>query len=312
MKAPIKHIVLFIILSLIIAQGIHFIFGYSFRHDHFTKIWWSFQKQNQKYDVAILGNSRPLTGVSARFLQEKTSSKVINLAEADIAINSYYLILKRFLTVQKSQVDHVVLNVDLQNLASDAKEDYDKIWNYIPYLNEKEIFNEVNRCYPIRSYLWKYVPLFGYAEFNSKIGPVTLLNSWTKIKKPPFNKYGDRSHKRQIKSIDLSPKIDTLRINVDSEAFDYLKKIASLCFENSIQLYVITMPYYQHNKTIFSNMSLIQNEINKVLSDYNQPNYINMINTIDTEDFTLFSDKIHLNEKGAKLFSRQLIQLLDL
>lgn len=307
MNKRLRNIVVFITCTVLLVSIFDLFFTYSFKNNDFTKIWWSFNKKEQSYETAILGNSRPLTGISAELIEYKTGGKTINLAEADIAMNSYYLILSRFLEMQDNKIKRIVLNIDLPNLASEAKEDYDKIWNYIPYLAEDEVFEEVRRCYPIRAYLWKYIPLFGYAEFNSKIGPLTLLNSWTNLKQAAFNKYGDRSHDVETNLVPLKPKYDSLEISLDSPAMEYFKKIVALTAKNGIELYVITMPSYQHESTSYANKDEVLMEINSILKGHGQPLYLDLVNMIDTEDQTLFSDRMHLNVKGQLLFSSYLV-----
>lgn len=106
----------------------------------------------------------------------------------------HYLLLEHFLA-NGNKIHDLYMDLPIVKMNYDLNSTT-RIWCFLPYINsDTAVASEIRRQFDYQTmFYWKYIPFFKYAEFNSKIGPITVISKFVKIAPNPYNEWGDQKH----------------------------------------------------------------------------------------------------------------------
>ncbi len=310
MKKLIYRSLMFTVLSLGLLWLADFIFTKTLRHDPLNKVAFARQFRNDTFDFAFLGNSRVLVMSRTEELQKLTGKRGINLGLDGSNLMHQYLILADFL--ENNFIKDLYLNIDPWGLQLSLNNPA-RIWCFMPFIGDYEVYENFEYIFGKKQAgLWLYAPFARYAYFNSRQGPVSVINSEIGFMSKSYNKHGDlkRIPNKTIpmKKI-VGDKASKILLNKDN--LHYLKKIMELCRSKKVKLHVYTAPVFLPHYQKYSNIDTILNTTLFPLVAKYGGSYTNFCIKPFCSDTASFYDLHHLNKKGVGQFTPLLQKLIE-
>ncbi|MBZ5855776.1 SGNH/GDSL hydrolase family protein [Flavihumibacter profundi] len=253
----------------------------------------TFALDSTKAEVLVIGSSRASRHYNPEVMQEKMGMSVYNAGQKGNHIFYHYGILKAVLTRYKPKV--VVLDL-LYDEFKPEQDSYDRISTLLPYYDSHpELMELIQLRGPyetikLRSRLYPY---------NSLILPVINGNLGLDKKREPEIKGFLPLDAVMADSV----KKNSARVEypLDSMKLKTYEKIISTCKEAGISLFIVFSPAYLDD--IISNYSVT---IGREMAVKNNVPFFDFAESAPfMNDYKLYSDNVHLNSKGAAIFSRQ-------
>jgi len=306
----------FVILTVVLFYGLDSVYTYIIKRDNFDKVWWMAKIENKNYDFALIGASRVYAMVQTDTLENRWHKKGIDIALDGSNIMEQYLILKKFYS-NHNTVKDLFVELDVINMGYKMNSDF-RVWCFLPFIKDDEsVYLELGENFDQRRvFCWKYVPFYRYVDFNSKLGPITILNAFMKFQKPPYTKTGDwqgkmlRSINNENKNPDLPKK--TAFMIVAKVQYDYLEKIMKLCDDNGTKVHLYTPPFYYNRFKVCRNF-------NEILHDYIYPictkhhaDYRSFCEMDIAHNPAYFEDYLHINYFGLPFLTDSLVHSYNL
>lgn len=274
------------------------------KNDPTKKFNWIYSRENGVYDFAVIGSSRGACNVDVYTLEAELGQKGINLSQVGTAFPELKLILEAFL--KKNQIKRLLVEVDIFGLDnSNFGHPYHE-YNYFPYINEDFIYSDMKNNFGTKAVVWKYVPFYKYAEFNSISGISGVISI---LKKQPseYDEKGgmmlDTPFLENSAVMENRNKIKNSGYKIDKERVDALNSILAIAKEKGIPVVMFIAPslkealQYQLNRVeIAAFYSDLAKETGNAFLDFtNEPM---------SNDINLFADLEHTTRKGAIEFSK--------
>ena len=239
----------------------------------------------QNYDVIILGTSRANNHFVSE-LFEKQGMKTFNYGMSGAHLFETSLMLK--LMIERGwKIKNVIVETDL-NLSNEKRDD-GTFGRFMPFMHSSKTITEHFKNESDFTELY-YVPFYRYIQFDAKVGfracYKTLVNEPTTILANdgyyPLGYNPKASMKNNIES--LVP----LRNR-------YFEEIKQLCKVNNINLIAVTTPMCSNVKGMdyFKKVKTLYPEI----KEYEH--------VVEGDEY--FSSCGHLNDKGARLYTKKII-----
>ena len=251
-------------------------------------------------DMLILGSSRSWNHFNIREIEKITNikSRVVGLSGAD-----YYMQRTLWEPVLNSDnaikyIVHVVGALE----CGQRSDGIFKKYKFLPYLDNKYVYTNLSNS---KDDLWKdrYIPLYkfhGSYKYFIK-GIVSNLN----IGVPePYTKY------KGFQGFDenWNGEIDVDAINIPESnimaSINYIRLEAQLARKKDKVLVLVYTPESIETKSIFTKRKRVIEDLKKVEADFDNVYFLNYVDWYGNSNHDLFKDPIHLNSKGAKLFSQ--------
>ncbi|MSQ79659.1 MAG: hypothetical protein EXR21_08305 [Flavobacteriaceae bacterium] len=310
MKKLLYRSLLFATLSLGLLYLADFIFTQTLRNDPLNKVAFARQFSNNTFDFAFLGNSRVLVMSRTKELEKRTGKRGINLGLDGSNLMHQSLILSDFL--KENSVNNLYMNLDPWGLQLNMNNTA-RIWCFMPFINDVNVYRNFKNIFGAKQAdLWRYAPFARYAYFNSRQGPVSVINSEISFMPKSYNENGDL--KRISNKVIPIKKIrgdKAGRILVNKDNLLYLRKILELCREKNVKLHVYTAPAFLPHYQKYSNIDSLLNTILLPLLAKYDANYTNFCIKPFCSDTSLFYDLHHLNKKGIEQFTSMLQKLIE-
>ena len=300
----IKKTAVFTVIFIGLMFGLDFIYQQVYKKEQSTKFGKIFNLQNQKFDYIFLGNSRALINAQVGELNKETSLQGYNLGLDGSNAMHQFLLLHTFLK-NKNTCKAIYFNYDPWGVQLRLN-NKQRIYGFLPHLSDDSIYTHLRQTFGYRTFLWKYIPMWKFSEFNSRLGFVPFTTIVSKTFKEKINKTGDY--------VDVSKKIfkpaetnEYEEILIREENISYLKKIAQLCADNHIKLIFYTSPVYFLNYKRYTNIEKINTQVFQQISSV----YYNFCDSDICNKLEYFYDRHHLNQAGNKVFTPLLTQMIN-
>lgn len=292
MKKFIRKIGVICVVMLVVLFLLEKIFTDAYIKDSFYKPQWVYQQVDGVYDFAVLGNSRPYTGIDVGYMEDISNQKGINLSIANAQFSTMLVMLKIFLE-RGNSVKTLYLNIDSKQITDDEKLSISA--NKFFPLYEAPVVRDHFGKYGFKYKMYAYVPFVRYAEYNFNWGPHQYINTKRSIFKNKFDAWGTK-HYSSSNYIGSKVAVAYPLDKIISQEFD---ELLSLCEEHNIKIIAFTMPY----ASVLDNNEHATGEVK--LSDYCKSKGINYQSfaTKWNGAFEYFKDPLHLNEEGTKTFT---------
>lgn len=240
-----------------------------------------------KYDVVILGTSRANNHFVPE-LFEKKGLKTFNYGMSGSHLFETSLLLELMME-RKFQIKCIILEADLS--LSNDKRDEGTTARYLPFLHHsKAVANHFRQ--EKEFYGWYYIPFYRYIEYDSQIGFREMYES---LLGKTTNNLDNKGYFPLYTRNGTSMKNNYQSLNPLHNK--YYKKIKQICNANNIRLLTVTTPVCENVK----GMDYFQ----KVTKIY--PEIYNLENLVQGDEY--FSSCGHLNDKGARVFTQNVINL---
>ncbi|MDZ4756772.1 MAG: hypothetical protein SGJ10_01365 [Bacteroidota bacterium] len=286
MKAFIIYIAKWMLILLVLALALDLIYTTSFKNNKARSVYQIIRGMElQKYDYIFLGSSRVKRHINHEFINKKTGLKGLNLGLSAAGPNEILLYLETFLN-NHNQVENIYIEIgDKWN--QEYPDSLASVYE-LPFLDDAAVYSAFKSYNKYINYKAD-IPFYRYTINSTKIGYRAVLANL-------FDNNIEKALKfRPYKETLLNTKPIDTRIKIKQNSC--IDKIIALCKTNSIQLVFFTSPYLKVNDSEY-----------KTFFKANLPNYYDFSNSVS--DSTCYRDALHLNEKGANLFSKMVVDSL--
>ncbi|WP_299128695.1 hypothetical protein [uncultured Winogradskyella sp.] len=280
-------------------------------HKNYLK-WNSIHTNKNAYDLIVLGSSRSYTGFNPKILDRELNLKSFNMGTSaqDIA-ESYYSLVE---ILEYQNPEYIVLETYLD--LSDNNHDFYQIFSNASFFNSsKNKFNLITKGYGssgISNYL---VPLMKFKNYIKQ--DVRALFSGKKPK-PPQKTWYKGFYKDTVVVTDIEIKAYKPISNFNNNPFNeerfnlYFNKIYQLTKAKGMTLITIRTPYPPTRLKLNANRD--EEQFYKNYYKNFEDVYYHDLNNYKIEKFQYsdydFSDHHHVNYKGAKKISLQLVDII--
>ena len=268
-------------------------------------IWNQIINQQIDSDIYIYGSSRGRMHVNPRILMDAMDYSVYNFG---IDGHKFELQNLRHQLLMSSQhkPKMIIYSLDYFTIMND-KDLYQRD-QFLPYM-------WLNK--PFRKALKKFN---GFRRFDFYIPLIRYRGRTKAIKQAIFQK-SNHGNFVEERVLGFSPKgitaLDTTKLNrdryeidVDEENQNNFKEFVSSFAHSDVQLVLLYSPeYYLHFKQVKNRRKII-NDYREIAEQYNIP-FIDYSKHKFCRDHQLFFDVLHLNEKGTRIFTKDLAKKLN-
>lgn len=302
MKQLIFKIGILIVIYLLICFPLSYYFDNYFATnlDQSLKPNWILAKKNQHYDFATLGASRVFNLVDIAKIESKNDNEGINLGASGTGLPESYILLRQFIK-NGNTIDTLYLDINPNILNADIS--FSKPFHpyfYFPLLKDEEIAAVYKDYFPAaKYYLWRYVPMAKYFEYNNFLSVINVLKNNTFLSKSPFEKT-DGSLLLDGSNFDGFVELEKKQLGINENDKKYLLKIIELTKTKHIPLIAYTAPELPEIAKYEMGRKEVYDYIESIFFKEKIP-YHNFSNQIT--DTIYFKDYLHLNEKGIDSFS---------
>lgn len=245
---------------------------------------------NKKYDVIFMGTSRANNHFVTKVFEDK-GYKAFNYGMSGSHLFETSLMLKLMLA-NNYKIKNLILEADLS--ICNEKRDEGTTARFMPYIHQNEIIKnhfkneaDFNQIY--------YLPFYRYIKFDNKIGFREVYDVTSKKK---TNTLHNKGYYPLISKKQGNMKNDISALKPLKNR--YYEEIKRICKENNIKLTVVMTPMCENTKGL--------DYFEKVKHLY--PEIHNFENVISDDKY--FASCGHLNDEGAKIFTKILIDSLKL
>ncbi len=247
-----------------------------------------------KADILIVGSSRANHHYVSDIFEQRFHLTCYNTGSDGSYIFYHHAVLKAVL--QRYVPKIVVLDLS-ENEFDNTRKSYDRISTLLPYYNSHL---EMRSIIENRSIFEKYKLLSKIYPFNSMLFSLTLGDfKLIKIRKDDFKGYIPlyRIWKKRIKT-----KTEK-KYELDYNKLEQYENFIKDCVGSGIQLFVFVSPYYKISNYTDRSVAVGQ----EIAQKYHVKFFDCSKDTLYTKNRFLFADIVHLNDKGARLYTIKVV-----
>lgn len=254
-------------------------------------------------DMVFLGSSRTCDHYNTVVFDSILGLSSYNLGLHGKNIDMCFLRYKLLNKYKNNKPKYIVWDIfhDSYNISNGWLDE-----QFTPYINENEIWREMRKANHDFSIFDRIIPLYRYWK-RSYIYDYAFHNP--RRDKNPYHGYSPNLNPTDFtKAITLTESSVTCTVErkILSQFSDILKETS----DDNITNIIVISPYYQPGLPLIKDFDKIIS-ITDSLAKKNHCIFFNYIDDKMCTDSTLFSNVMHLNSRGADLFSRKLATALD-
>lgn len=298
------------------------ILGLQFVLDHFlskenscnNNTWHKIFEGELDTDIAILGTSRAEVHYDTEVIERITGLKTYNLGLS----GSPYSILKirwRSYINRNKKPKILILDLDASNL-QDSKELFEK-FQYLPYFNSDE-YQSFAKENDDDFYFEKLIPMYKYRGYEMKIFKQLKTIKNTELCSRSVNGYIGKDLNWSQKEYDNFKRIlnddrddaGEFELDVFDEGLSVLKEIIADCKKNNIKLFFIWSPSFHESHTYQAEYKRHADSLLSNIALKETIPYLNFSKDSLCLNKNYFYNSMHLNKKGATIFSEKIGDLI--
>lgn len=260
-------------------------------------------------DIIITGSSRAVSHYDPRVIQSVTGRTAFNIGRNGSQTDMQLAVLKMYL--KHNQMPKLVVhNLDAFSFVT-TQEVYDPA-QYIPYLNEQEIYDALLRINKDAWWKTRHLPMYGYAvedmRYNWVLG-VKGIFGWS-----PHEDFFQGFNPRAGNWTEDFEKFkaanqDGVRFEIESDGIRDVEELIQLCKGKGIKLVLVYSPEYREMQELTKNRPEIFANFRKLARRYDVP-FWDFSDWEFSSNREFFRNSQHLNAEGAELFSKDLANRL--
>jgi len=290
MSKFLKKSLIWVIAFLVLMTGIAELSLYFLRSSNFYKPSFVAQLKQKDFDYVVLGSSTGLTTIDTKLLDSLSGHEGVNLSMDDTALPTHYLMLQHFFNTGHT-TKKVVLSITPWDLAADAPEIGDNDYRFMPFIDSDYVYQHLE---DLTSESWsplttsRFFPFIGISYYNTELLPPSLISIVTPEKRNRFDDKGNYSYPKSVyKPKEKEAIVYDVQINNP-----FFGKLEQFCSEKGIELILYQSPIYNGS-------------YKEKIKGYHVINHINLLDSSEH-----FYDRIHVNRKGRKLVTLNLVNQL--
>lgn len=285
MKKFSSYIVGGVLVILVIMSVLDFVYTQIYENSYpRTKFQYLRSLKNKKVDFIFIGSSRVENGIVPSIVEQKTGKEAVNLGFQAAKLGDIYTILQ-LINEYNIRYEKILIQVDY---IYNNEGGHSNIFEYemIPFIRENAIIKSHYDTYGTNSVANYYVPFYRYCKNDLKIGFREILaNIVSKktnviIQKGYVARFGNAN--------ELTGQLPSVILNKNAT----LESIQSFIKHNRMNIFFYCAPVCSNSK----NLDFILKLKTKIprLKDFSRV----------LDDETMFVDCNHLNDNGAKRFTK--------
>ncbi len=279
-----------------------------------TKVRWAMELKDKHVDYLFLGSSRMANMIAMQDFDRSMQSSSLNIATSGSSYGESYLLFQQYLK-NGNTAKSLILSLDLFK-GRHTKKDIEvltplvlKHFDFFPYYQQahvRDVYADYTDSWHL--YLWDYLPFSRYAEFNQYFKVDSALAYFTEHKQVaiPYNTTNGEqlitNHTFKGEKY-AAPGI----IYIGPRAEKYLLATLKLAKENNIQIILVSAPYYS--------MALFDRTYHTryvhFLEEQYGARYIDFTASKTWQEARCFSDPIHTNDIGSRIYTQMLADSLS-
>lgn len=286
-------------LDYIVTQGLK-----KTRHEYFAE-WNDLFEGRAKSDVIVNGSSRAWVHISPKIIESQTGCTGYNLGMDG---QTFFMQYQRYITYEKYNGKPKYIIQTLRESSLSKGENLVNYQQFLPYLNEKTLANAAltfkglskwDKRVPFHRYIGEYdlvrIGLFEY--FNIQNFSNEKYRGYRSFDRPWDGRALEQMKKAGIKQA----------IKLDGNSVKLFEKFLKHTKESDIELFLVIPPQYIEGQDFVANRREINELYKNLAAKYKIPllDYTNDQLSHSTE---FFYNAMHLNKKGAELFTKKLIK----
>lgn len=250
-------------------------------------------------DVLVFGSSRANHHYHPEVFEKNLHLSYYNVGRDGSDILYHTAILNG---VMKRYTPKVII-LDLNAGEFEKREGgYDRLSVLLPYY---KMHPEMRSIIELKSKYEKYKLLSDIYPYNSSIFTIAIGNTdYNKNRKGDIKGYIPIN---RIWTESLQTAKNLKKYDIDSVKLNAYKSFVQQCVDNKIELYIVQSPIFLKYEHLDYSIHLAKDLAVRT----NIPFYDYSIDSTFIRNSKLFADKEHLNDEGARLFSKKLINLIS-
>jgi hypothetical protein len=276
---------------------------YAFEHERLNEL----INGSEYHDVLFLGSSRAYFHVNPKAVDSLAGLKSFNGGIEGGNILESNLILKCYLARHKAP-KLVVIDVAAPSLNINTAPGFRPIFNpnrYYPFLDNPYVFNALK---PYKNvHMLKYLPFTQITEADDVLKQASVMGAIGKksVRADVETYEGYRERSNDTISFPFKKAYDVTNFKIEDEAVALLKETIELCKSKGIKVVLTYAPVYKLQDEIL-NPSFFPT-LQQIGTAYNVPLWNYRASKIGSYH-KLFQDEMHLNNRGALIYSLMLGQ----
>ena len=259
--------------------------------------------KNNKYETIIIGSSRAESHFSCKIIDSVLHTNSYNIGIQGASLPFALDVFNAYLE-NSTFPKNVIFNID-HHINTCDNDTVFMFPRYFPYLKNKTLYKALEKR-DKRFVAFRYAPFYGLAYMGDNYVSSAMRGFFSKP-----GKYDLNYHKGYTPIMEVKWKYKPYYACDEDVMYNRIDSIAALCKTHHANLFLVISPiYYKASALILNRAALIQKLNQKAASD--NITLLDYSNDAISKDSALFADPYHLKEKGAKLFTNELVKDLML
>jgi hypothetical protein len=266
------------------------------------EVWEDIFNSRINCDIAIYGSSRAWVHINPNIIEENTRRSSYNFGVNGHNFWIQYLRHKEYIK-NNPKPTTIIISVDAFTLAK--REKLFNLNQFLPYMLWNKTIENYTSSYVGYSKLDYYIPFIRY--FGKDDVLLSLLNNGNDNKKYRLNGFRGNNKQWNTDFDKAKKKMKEFEIKLDSSSIELFANFIMECQDLNIKLVFVYTPEFKEGQEFISNREVIVN-IYKNFSEKYQIPFLDYSNNKICDNRELFYNSMHLNSKGANLFTEMLIK----
>lgn len=299
-----KKLLLFLLGSL----GIFYLFFGVYLHSKYKNLndlnvckWKKFYEGNVNSDILILGSSKALRGYNPKIISEHLKKTCFNAAEMGMSLSNYPRFLHDYL-LKNNPPELLIINLDI--FGFNFRDRISRPYDMLPFIpSNSRVLNEIYQFRHI-----KYAKTYGYFFYKDEI--------FKRIEFPLKNNKNTNGFAPNNKKWNNPSKVDTnikatIFFKIDTiKAQSYFNQLNILAKKHNIKkVYFVLSPVFYNYLHSSKDWQDIVDFTKKQTTSKNRQ-LINLLHDPISQNTDYFYDPIHLNTRGANIFTKKIVNYL--
>lgn len=257
----------------------------------------SYSIDSTKAEILIFGSSTANHHYYPEAFERRMNMTSYNAGKDGNSIFYHYSILQGILKRYSPKI--AILDFSIGEFKKN-QESYDRISSLLPYYHNHP---EIRPVIQLKSPYEKFKLLSKIYPYNSLIYTIAIRNPALKKRRKKNNEEGGYLPIDKIWNKGIGADTAIVNYQLDDNKINLFRKFIRDCTNSNVKLYVVISPRLIMYKFDDTSITLAK----EICDEFNIPFYDFSSAPLFMSEPELFADKIHLNDRGAKIFSNKVI-----
>ena len=248
-------------------------------------------------EVLIFGSSTANHHYSPGAFESRTHLPFYNTGRDGNTIFYNYSILQGALKRYSPKI--VILDLNRGEFKENP-ESYDRISSLLPYYNNHP---KIRSIIQLKSPYEKYKLLSKIYPFNSMLFTIAVGTTEYNKRREYINDKEGFVPLNKVWKREITTDTSHVKYGLDSNKTEVFKSFITNCVNSNVKLYIFVSPIFE--KYTYQDQSIVIAQ--KIANEFKIPFYDFSGDTLFLNHIGLFADVLHLNDKGAKIYSNKVV-----